>query len=203
MGTLSGVTARPPAPARQRWLVPVLVVVLSITVGGGLLARELYRRPVVDTADPIALTTPTSVDKDDLPGPGDVKVTEDAARHPHGKAVQAVLQDYFDGINNHDYDQWARSVSKARISDNPRTTWTSDYKSTKDGSILLYRIEPGAGSSLRVLVGFTSTQSSNEAPEALKEGCIHWRLVLPMILEGGGYKIDTVTPGTLPEQEKC
>ncbi|WIX78694.1 hypothetical protein QRX50_46410 [Amycolatopsis carbonis] len=196
-------TARPPAPARQRWLVPVLVVVLSITVGGGLLARELYRRPVVDAADPIALTTPTPVDKDDQPGPGDVKVTEDGARHPDYDAVRAVLQDYFDGINHHDYDQWARSVSKARIAENPRTTWTNDYRSTKDGSILLYRIEPGAGTSLRVLVGFTSTQSSHEAPEGLKEGCIRWRLVLPMIFEGGGYKIDTVTAGTLPEQEKC
>ncbi|MEU4670716.1 hypothetical protein AB0F91_22695 [Amycolatopsis sp. NPDC023774] len=195
--------ARPPAPARQRWLVPVLVVVLSITVGGGLLARELYRRPVVDTAGSIVPTTPTPVDKNDQPGPGDVKVTDDAARHPEGEAVRTVLQDYFDGINRHDYDQWTRSVSNARIADNPRTKWTSDYRSTKDGSILLYRIEPGAGSSLRVLVGFTSTQSSNEAPEALKEGCIRWRLVLPMILEGGGYKIDTVTGGTLPEQEKC
>ncbi|MEW2502338.1 MULTISPECIES: hypothetical protein [unclassified Amycolatopsis] len=196
-------TARPPAPARQRWLVPVLVVVLSITVGGGLLARELYRRPVVDTGDSIAPTTPTSVDKEDQPGPGDVKVTEDAARHPDDNAVRAVLQEYFDGINHHDYDQWARSASKGRIEQTSRAQWTKDYKSTKDGSILLYRIEPGAGSSLRVLVGFTSTQSSNEAPEALREGCIHWRLVLPMVLEGGDYKIDTVTPGTLPEQEKC
>ncbi|MGW4484449.1 hypothetical protein ACWEOE_11475 [Amycolatopsis sp. NPDC004368] len=196
-------TVRPPAPARQRWLVPVLVVVLSITVGGGLLARELYRRPVVDAGVPSALTPPTPVAAEDQPGPGDVKVTDDAARHPDVEAVQTVLQAFFDGVNKHDYATWASAVSKGRLDDTPKTEWTKDYVSTKDGSITLYRIEPGAGTSLRVLVGFTSTQSEDEAPDDLKAGCIRWRLVLPMVFEGGGYKIDTIRAGTAPEHEKC
>ncbi|WP_326569444.1 hypothetical protein VSH64_48245 [Amycolatopsis rhabdoformis] len=196
-------TARPPAPARQRWLVPVLVVVLSVTVGGGLLARELYRRPDIDTGVPSALATPTPVAADDQPGLGTVTVSEDAARHPDVGAVEAVLQDYFDGVNKHDYDIWTRAVTRDRMQDMPEAKFRKDFVSTKDGTILLYRIEPGAGSSLRVLVGFTSTQSLDEAPADLKKPCIHWRLVLPMVFEDGGYKIDTVQGGTGVEHEAC
>ncbi|MFI5609155.1 hypothetical protein [Amycolatopsis sp. NPDC051903] len=196
-------TARPPAPARQRWLVPVLVVVLSVTVGSGLLARELYRRPAAPPDDPVASTPTTSVSSGDQPGPGQVEVTEDAARHPQDDVVRQVLQMYFDGVNNHDYDQWAQSVSEGRLKAYPEDKWRKGFVSTKDGSILLYRIEPGAGTSLRVLVGFNSTQSLDEAPPDFQYKCIRWRLVLPMVYERGGYKIDAIQSGASPEHDRC
>ncbi|HWD07030.1 MAG TPA: hypothetical protein VG674_31770 [Amycolatopsis sp.] len=196
-------TARPPAPARQRWLVPVLVVVLSVTVGGGLLARELYHPPVTTPDDAVATTAPTSVSPGEEPGPTQVEVTDDASRHPQDAAVRQTLQMYFDGVNHHDYDQWVQAVTTDRAKAYPEDKWRKGFRSTKDGSILLYRIEPGAKNSLRVLVGFTSTQSLDEAPDGFKYPCIRWRLVLPMVYERGSYRIDTVQSETQPEHERC
>ncbi|MDT8915385.1 hypothetical protein [Amycolatopsis sp. PS_44_ISF1] len=198
-------TAQPPAPSRQRWLVPVLVVVLSLTVGGGLLARELYQRPEAKLADAAAVAPATSVERDDQPGPGKVEVTDDVAHHPQGDAVRPVIQAYFDSINSRDYGKWRSTVSAERASQKPtEDSWKKDYRSTKDGSILIYRIEPAAHTSLRVLLAFTSTQSVDDAPENFKEGCIHWRLVLPMVFQAGGYKIDAVdSTGRSPESENC
>lgn len=181
----------------------MLVVVLSVTVGGGLLARELYRRPAAPQDDPVASIPTTSVSSGDESRSPQVEVTEDAARHPQDETVRQVLQMYFDGVNHHDYDQWAQSVSEGRVKVYPRDKWLKGFRSTKDVNILLYRIEPGAGTSLRVLVGFTSTQSVDEAPPDFPYTCIRWRLVLPMVFERGGYKIDAIQSGASPEHDRC
>jgi hypothetical protein len=199
------VTAQPPAHSRQRWLVPVLVVVLSLTVGGGLLARELYQRPELKSADSVAMAPPTSVEPDDQPGPGTVQVTDDVAHHPQDEAVRPVIQAYFDAINNRNYAAWKTTVSIQRVQQKPSAeAWANDFRSTKDGSILIDRIEPAPHGSLRVLLAFNSTQSVQDAPANFQKGCIHWRLVLPMIFQNGGFKIDTVdNTSRTPESEVC
>ncbi|SEP53435.1 hypothetical protein SAMN04489732_12731 [Amycolatopsis saalfeldensis] len=185
--------------------MPVLVVVLSLTVGGGLLAREMYLRPEAKAVDSGAVAPLTSVEPDDQPGSGQVEVTDDVAHHPQDEAVRPVIQAYFDSINNRNYDAWKKTVSVQRVQQKPSAeSWAKDFRSTKDGSIMIYRIEPAAHGSLRVLLGFTSTQSKEDAPENLKSGCIHWRLVWPMVFQGGGFKIDTVdSTGRSPEGEAC
>ncbi len=196
-------TAQPRSAARQRWLIPVLVVVISLTVGIGLLARELYRRPEVPVGEPVAGTSPSSVAPGEEPGPGKVEVSADVAAHPQDSAVWAVLQRYFDSINTRDYPLWTTVVSNERKRTKSATEWKRDYRSTHDGSILVYRVEPGGLGSLRVLVAFTSTQNVDDAPVYLPERCIRWRLVLPLKLENGGWKIDVTDGGTIPEHEKC
>ena len=82
-------TAQP--ASRQRWLVPVLVVVVSVTVGGGLLARELYRRPQASPSEPIVVATSTApLSPAQEPGPDKVGVTPQAAMHPQDDAVRNV-----------------------------------------------------------------------------------------------------------------
>ncbi|MEC3979394.1 hypothetical protein [Amycolatopsis sp. H20-H5] len=196
-------TADQPAPSRQRWLIPVLVVVLSLTVGGGLLARELYRRPEALPPEPIAESTPTSLAPGQEPGLREVEITQDVATHPLNDPVRQVVQTYFDAIIDRNYDQWSKVVTQERLAGKSRADWLHDYRSTKDGSILIYRIEPGSPGSLRVLVGFTSTQDLADAPPYFQERCIRWRLVLPLILESGRWKLDTVEGGTNPEHDKC
>ena len=182
----------------------MLVVVLSITVGGGLLARELYRQPDPPPAtDPVNAPPPSvSVDPNDRPGSDQVKVTPDAANHPQGDAVRTVLQAYFRALNEKNYEAWADTVTDARRSLQTAALWHQGFQSTKDGSILLYRIEPGAQGTLRALVGFTSTQSTNEAPDDFREPCIRWRLVLPMKYEHNSYRIDATDNRSI-EHDKC
>ncbi|MBN9744029.1 hypothetical protein DMP23_23660 [Amycolatopsis sp. A1MSW2902] len=183
----------------------MLVVVLSITVAGGLLARELYRRPDSPRAadgEAMAPSATTSGGAADKSGAVEVGATPDAENHPQDDAVRTVLKSYFTAVNQKDYEAWAETVSDARRSKMPEYDFHRSFQSTKDVDVMLYRIEPGAQGTLRALVGFTSTQSLNEAPVDFQEKCIHWRLVLPLKFEHGSYRIDTVD-GTATEHDKC
>ena len=193
-----------PAPSsRQRWLVPVVVVVLSVTVGGGLLAREVYRRPDQPADDTsAAASTPSTAGSAEQGAVNQVRMTDDAKAHPQAEAVRQVLQTYFDAINTRNYQQWTKVVSAQRVADQPSKEWLIGVRSTKDSDALVYRIERGSGQSLRVLVGFTSRQKREDAPLFFQEECIKWRLVLPMIVDGS-LKIDSVDKGPQPEHEKC
>lgn len=194
-----------PAPSsRQRWLVPVVAVVLSVTVGGGLLAREIYRRPDQPADETtVSSAAPSSAGSGAPAAPGVVRMTDDAKAHPRSDAVRKLLETYFDAINRKQYQLWTTTVSAERISQQPFGTWKLGVQSTTDSDALVYRIERGSGTSLRVLVGFTSEQNPEDAPKDLREKCIKWRLVLPVVSEKTGLKIDTVDPGPAPEHEKC
>ncbi len=194
-----------PAPSsRQRWLVPVVVVVLSVTVGAGLLARELYRRPDQPADESTAASaTPSSAGNGAPAVTGVVGMTDDAKNHPQADAVRKALETYFSAINERNYAQWQTVVSDERRRTKTAGDWKKDFRSTKDSEILVYRIERGAGQSLRVLVAFTSTQDLQDAPADMRATCLHWRLVLPMVVEEDALRIDTVDPGPSPELEKC
>ncbi|WP_037313805.1 hypothetical protein [Amycolatopsis orientalis] len=196
-------TAQPRPASRQRWLIPVLVVVISLTVGIGLLARELYRRPEAQPHEPVVTDSPSSVAPEAQPGSPIVEVTPDVFAHPQYQSVRQVLQGYFDAINFRDYPKWTSVVSRERAKTKTSSEWKNDYQSTRDGSILVYRIEPGSPGTLRVLVAFTSTQDVDDAPVYLPEACIRWRLVLPLRLESGSWRVDTTDGGTSPEHERC
>ncbi|MDQ7804202.1 hypothetical protein Q5425_10695 [Amycolatopsis sp. A133] len=194
-----------PAPSsRQRWLVPVVVVVLSVTVGGGLLARELYRRPDQPADDTsVAVSTP-STSTGGEPGPADdVRMSDDARAHPQAEAVQRVLRRYFEAINSKQYAQWTTVVTDERAAGQPQGDWKKGVRTTKDSDALVYRIERSSGNSLRVLVGFTSRQDLADAPPFFREPCIKWRLVMPMVIEDKALKIAAVDGGPPPEHEKC
>ncbi|PXY28339.1 hypothetical protein BAY60_12100 [Prauserella muralis] len=183
--------------------MPVLIVVVSLTVGGGLLARELYQPPMAD--EDVRPTRPTTaaVPAGRQPGPGRVELTTDAAAHPQAEPVRALLQAHFDAINRRDYDQWAGTVVTARVQAQPRQEWLANYRSTRDGSILVYRIEAAPGQRLTALIGFTSTQHVADAPPDLPRDCIRWRLALPLTQEYGEWRIDTIPAGSTPEREPC
>jgi len=194
-----------PAPSsRQRWLVPVVVVVLSVTVGGGLLAREIYRRPD-QPADDVSVSVPSpSPSSSGEPGAADdVRMTDDARAHPQADAVRKLLKKYFAAINSKQYQQWTAVVTDERAAGQPQADWLKGVRTTKDTDALVYRIERSPASSLRVLVGFTSRQNVEDAPLFFREPCIKWRLVLPMLVEQSALKIDSVDKGPPPEHEKC
>ncbi|MGW3994080.1 hypothetical protein [Amycolatopsis sp. NPDC004772] len=195
-----------PAPSsRQRWLVPVVVVVLSVTVGGGLLARELYRRPdqpVDDTSVAVTTPSPSSVGAPAAVG-DDVRMTDDAKRHPQGDAVRRVLQKYFAAINSKQYQQWVAVVTDERAAGQSQSDWKKGVRTTEDSDALVYRIERSSGNSLRVLVGFTSRQNVEDAPLFFREPCIKWRLVIPMVADGKTLKVAAIDGGPPPEHEKC
>ncbi|WP_020671379.1 hypothetical protein [Amycolatopsis nigrescens] len=188
---------------RLRWLLPVLVVVISVTVGGGLLARELYRQPGGEPEPEATVAVSTPLAPSQQPGSPTVEFTPDAAAHPQETSIRRLLQTYFDAINSRDYDRWKSTVTRQRVQAKPAEEWRDDYRTTRDGSILVYRIEPAPDRRLRVLVGFTSTQDPRYAPPELPETCIHWKLIWPLAQEGGQWKLDTLPAGSTSEATKC
>ncbi|MCE6997780.1 hypothetical protein LZG04_23700 [Saccharothrix sp. S26] len=189
-----------------RLLLPAVLLVAAATAGVGVLAREVYQRPLVAQGDQVAAPgsgPSSSVPRSAQPGPGTVQLSVDAAQHPDGQRVREVLQQFFDAINAHDYEQWAKTVTAHRVGQTPRTRWLSDYESSRDGSILVHRIESVTPERLRVLMTFTSTQDVAKAPAELQSDCIHWRVVYPLQVERGVLRVDLGTEGSTSQFTPC
>jgi hypothetical protein len=192
-------------PGRVHWLIPVLIVVVSLTVGGGLLAREFYQAPRTGyrTQATSPSPRPTSLAPHQQPGSARVRLSADAAAHPRAEPVRKLLQAYFNAINTRDYNLWSTTVVTARIKAQPRQEWLSNYGTTKDGSIVVYRIDAAPEKRLTVLLGFTSTQAIADAPPELPRRCIRWHLALPLVREYGGWKVANLPAGTTPQRSAC
>ncbi|MFD1147217.1 hypothetical protein [Saccharothrix hoggarensis] len=187
-----------------RVLLPVVLVVAAATAGVGVLAREAYHRPAGAPNEQIALPSSSSpVPPGDQPGSGDVQLSIDASQHPDGARVREVLQQFFDAINSHDYEQWTKTVTAHRVSQTPKFRWLSDYESSRDGTILVHRVETVTQGRLRVLMTFTSTQDVAKAPAELQADCIHWRVVYPVQEERGALRVDLGAEGSASQFTPC
>ncbi|WP_367131091.1 hypothetical protein [Saccharothrix sp. HUAS TT1] len=189
-----------------RLLLPVVLVVAAATAGVGVLAREVYQRPALAQGDQIAgpdSGPSSSVPRSAQPGGGTVQLSIDASQHPDNQRVRDVFQQFFDAINSHDYEAWARTVTAHRVGQTPRSRWLSDYESSRDGSIVVHRIESVTPTRLRVLMTFTSTQDVAKAPAELQADCIHWRVVYPLQEERGALRVDLGTEGSTSQFTAC
>lgn len=187
---------------RQLWLVPVLLITVIATALGALVARSLYadQPPALPTAvEPSASSVPPS----EQPGSREVKGTADATTHPLYSTMQPLLQRYFDAINAKDYDAWTQTVTTDRIRTMPEDKWNADYKTTKDGSIVIYRIEMSGDETARVLLTFTSTQDLANAPIELPVECVNWNSVLAFAKEDGEWKLAAGSASATPKHEPC
>lgn len=180
----------------------MLLVVVIVAASAGLVARQLYAEPEQPLPEAV-LPSDGSVAPSAQPGPPEVAATTDATAHPLFRTVRDLLQTYFDAINAKHYDQWRTTVTRKRILNQPEHKWRSDYRSTQDGSIVLYRIETGPERSARVLLAFTSTQDPQDAPLELPERCIRWKVVFPLTMEGGDWKLDAGPTSASPQHDKC
>ncbi|MFJ6674267.1 hypothetical protein ACIQMJ_24430 [Actinosynnema sp. NPDC091369] len=189
-----------------RLLLPAVLLVAAATAGVGVLAREVYQRPAVAQGDEVAAPvsgTSGSVPRSAQPGSGAVQLSVDAAQHPDGQRVREVLQQFFDAINGHDYEQWVRTVTAHRVQGTSEAEWLAAYESSRDGSILVHRIESVTSTRLRVLMTFTSTQDIAKAPAELQSDCIHWRVVYPVQEERGALRIDSSPEGSTSQFTPC
>jgi len=180
----------------------VLLLAVIATAVGGLLARQVYEEQ--PAATPSAVTpTPSSFPEEEQPGPATVEGTEEAVNHPLYQEIRAVLQTNFEAINAKDYDLWRRVVSEERVETMSRETWLNDFATSKDGSIVIYRIELGGETEAVVLLTFTSTQAVEDAPDELPATCIHWNVVYPVVREDGEWKLGTGKASSAPVHDRC
>jgi hypothetical protein len=192
-----------PDRSRQLWLLPVLLITVIATAVGGLLARFYYEDQGGDTPGAV-IPTQTSVPPSERPGTRHVDGTPDAMAHPLYQTVRDVLQRQFDAINAKDYDAWLTTVTAERAEDQPEDVWRTAYRSTQDGSVIIYRIELGDDDdTARVLMTFVSTQDEVDAPRELPADCIQWSVVFPLIHDADSWKLDRSPAGSSPQHERC
>jgi hypothetical protein len=172
---------------RLGWVVPVAVVLAVVAgIGAGFGIRELSAQAGGSVGAGPAATTEAGPP----PGSSTVGLSQDAAAHPRADSIRVLLQRHFDAINNRDYAAWASTVVVRRSTEMPRPVWEAEYASTRDGSILLQRIEPSSDGVV-VLVSFVSTQSAANAPVNLPGAtCTRWWVSYRVVDEGGLPRID-------------
>jgi len=171
------------------WALPaVVVLVLAGGIGAGLGIRELGARAGGD--DP-GVTAPQTVSPGgSLPGPSTVELSQDAAAHPEASRIQDLLQRHFNAINNRDYAAWTSTVVARRSAEMAEPQWQRDYASSRDGGILVNRIEPSRDGAV-VLLAFTSTQEPAFAPANLPDSrCTRWWVSYRVVSERGQPRID-------------
>ncbi|MEU0883188.1 hypothetical protein ABZ345_31650 [Lentzea sp. NPDC005914] len=182
--------------------MPAVVVITGAAVAAGMVGRTVYSRPAEAQGEPVVPSS--SVSGEPLPGVAQVRLSPDSFFHPDRTAVQAVLQKFFDAINARDFAAWRSVVSSRRVSQAVESTWTAAYETTRDGGVVVQRIESDVvARRLRVLISFVSIQDVAKAPVALPERCIRWRVVYVMVWEGGELKVDEAPENRTPQMEKC
>lgn len=187
------------ARTRQPWLWPAVLTALALAVAVGLLTRGAYQQQPRATSHPVSMAPlPTAVT-----GATTVRMSADAAAHPYGDSVRQVLQTYFDAINAKQYDQWVGVVTAERAQDKPRNQWQRDYQTTQDSDMSVYRIERAGDGALRVLLTFISHQDRKAAPADFQHSCVRWRVVFPMTMDNGSWKLDAGQTGASPQHAAC
>jgi hypothetical protein len=180
---------------RRRWLLPVLVVVI---VGAGAAAGYGLRELTTQTSDgqeetsAAPTTTTTAAGGEPDSGPRAVELAPDVAADPGGVDIRNLLQRHFDAINNGDYGAWQATVTRARAAGFPKQLWREQYGSTRDGTILVHRIEPTQAGTI-VLISFTSTQDPTLAPDKVS-GCLRWQVGYLVVIERGELRLGPSEP---------
>jgi hypothetical protein len=131
---------------------------------------------------------------------GPVGIAPAMAGNTQAAPVAAVLDEYFDAINNHDYQAYIalRSPQAASI---PQSQFYAGYGSTTDTDETLQDISTAPNGDLIADVTFTSNQSAAES--ATKSTCTDWNISLYLVPEGGGYLIDDPPSGYHARYVSC
>lgn len=109
-----------------------------------------------------------------------VELSADAVGHPLAAQVRTQLQEHFGAINTRNYERWRGTVVQERIDALPELEWRNAYRTTRDGTLRVDRIDDLPDGSLLVRVRFVSLQDLENAPADLAARRICWRGSVPM-----------------------
>lgn len=115
--------------------------------------------------------------------------------------VEIVLSHYFQGINRHDYAEYASSETAAGKADQPQSSFDSGYATTVDSGLTLTSLTRAGDGELIATVRFTSRQSPSDSVDG--SACNGWVLNLYLVPSGPGYLITPSPPGYEPSHTDC
>ncbi len=166
-------------------------MVLAAAAGAGVGLRELQHAEGTEGSSAAgALSGVPSLP----PGVKTVALAADVQAHPAADRVHALLQDYFDAINEGDYQLWSSTVTAQQARDTSRSAFRDRYRTTVDSSILVHRLEPRPGGGLIALISFTSVQDPTDAPSDLRLRCLRWWVSYPLVSEADELRLGLAPP---------
>lgn len=172
----------------------VVVVVLVAAAAIGVVLRGMRQASAAGGAG-LAASTTAAVSSQHA-GAKTVEFVADVAAYPGAARVRTLLQNYFDAINQGNYQLWSGTVLAQRTRDTSKSDFLAQYRSTVDTNIVVHRLEAWPGGGLLALISFTSVQDPADAPPDLRVGCLRWRVSYPLVTEAGQLRIGAASPNT-------
>jgi hypothetical protein len=192
-------SAGPPQGTGRRGLFAVIAVVAVLVAGGGAyaLASSLGRHP---SAQPTASSTGQAGTSSASASPAAslVAVGPGMAASP---AVETLLSHHFDGINKHDYPEYAATLNPAELAEQSQSTFDSGYSTTTDSGMTLTSLTDNGSGGLIATVTFTSRQAPAKSID--DSACNDWTLSLYLVSQGSGYLIGPAPSSYQPSHSDC
>lgn len=112
-----------------------------------------------------------------------------------------MLSHYFQGINKHNYAEYASSQTTQGKADQPEASFDSGYATTADSRMTLTSLTPTGSGDLTATVTFTSRQSPADSVD--QSACNAWTLNLYLVPNGTGYLITPAPSDYEPSHTDC
>jgi hypothetical protein len=198
----------------MKGLFIVVAVVVVLAAGGGAyaLATSLGKhssaqpptQPTVGASTPTAGTTSSSgasASASASPALSLVAISPNVTAGAAEPQVETLLSHYFDGINTHDYAEYAGTLTAQQQANEPQSAFDSGYSSTTDSGMTLTGLADNGAGGLTATVAFTSHQSPAQSVD--KSACNAWTLNLYLVPQGTGYLIGPAASGYQPTYSDC
>ena len=115
--------------------------------------------------------------------------------------VQQLLSKRFEGINTHNYAEYASTLTTREQANQPQSKFDSGYRSSSDSGITLTALRQTSGG-LAATVAFTSHQDPADSGDG--SACNTWTSTYYLVTGGSGYLIDSSPAGSAaPSRGDC
>jgi hypothetical protein len=218
-----GQQAQPPGgqpSAGGRKAAFIIVVVLVMLAAGGGAYALVSRSNQHNTAQPPAPTgaassasaqasasasaspsTSPSVSASASASPGVVSLGPGIAANPAEPAVEKTLTDYFQGINTHNYAEYASSLDAQQLALQPESSFKSGYSSTSDSGMKMISLTGDGDGGQEATVTFISHQAAGTGVDG--SSCNDWTLNFYLVKSGAGYLKGAAPSGYQPTYSDC
>jgi hypothetical protein len=214
-----GQQARPPggqASSGGRKAAFIIVVVLVMLAAGGGAYALVSRSNQHNTAQPPAPTVTArssasasasssastgSASASASTSAGLVSLGPGVASNPAEPAVEKTLTEYFQGINTHNYAEYASALDAQEQATESASKFSHGYSSTVDSAMKLISLSSVANGGLAATVTFTSHQAAGIGING--STCDNWKLTLYLVQQGAGYLQGPAPPGYQPTHSDC
>jgi hypothetical protein len=196
---------------RTLWILATIIVLLAAGGGAFALAKTTGKQQAAGPAGHAStLTVPPIQPVSTQPASPQISVSPSASPslspsaspspsvvslasgvNPTSPQVQAVLSHYFQGINDHNYAEFASTLTAYGKANQPRSSFDSGYSTTTDSGMTLTSLASAGNGDLTAIVTFTSRQSPSDSVD--DRACNNWTVNLSLVPDSTGYLI---SPGS-------